>query len=78
MDLSVLKERRKELGFTQAHVAEAVGVELRTYQKWERNEKEGIKGVKGISLVRLMHYLGFDLYDVIKDIRRDNKGENDV
>lgn len=78
VDLSVLKERRKELGFTQAHVAEAVGVELRTYQKWERNETEGIKGVKGISLVRLMHYLGFDLYDVIKDIRRDNKGENDV
>ena len=72
IDLSVLKHRRKELGFTQAHVAEAVGVELRTYQKWERNEKEGIKGVKGISLVRLMHYLGFDLYEAIKDIGRDN------
>ena len=75
VDLSVLKQRRKELGFTQAHVAEAVGVELRTYQKWERNEKEGVKGVKGISLVRLMHYLGFDLYDVIKDTDRETEGK---
>ena len=76
VDLSVLRKRRKELGFKQAHVAEAVGVELRTYQKWESNEKEGIKGVKGISLVRLMHYLGFGLYDVIKDVYREKEEKN--
>lgn len=75
VDLSVLKRRRKELGLTQAHVAEAVGVELRTYQKWERNEREGIKGIKGISLVRLMHYLEFDLYSAIKDTNRERTEE---
>ncbi len=68
VNLSVLRKRRKELGLTQKQVAKAVGVELRTYQKWEKNEKEGVKGVKGISLVRLMHYLGFDLHEVVKDV----------
>lgn len=33
--LSFLKERRKELGLTQNQVAEAAGIKLRRYQRYE-------------------------------------------
>jgi len=66
IDLSGIKANRERLGFTQMQVAEALCVNLRTYQKWENGEVEGIKG---ISLVKLITFLDFDFYDVVKGFR---------
>jgi len=35
-----LKEIRKTLGLNQTELAEKVGIKLRTYQYWEKNERQ--------------------------------------
>lgn len=52
-DSAVLKQRRNRLGYTQQEVADAIGANLRTYQKWESGETEPA----GYYLLRLMNWL---------------------
>lgn len=49
----VMKKRRKELGYTQQQVAEAVQTNVRTYQKWESGETTP----DGYYLLRLLNWL---------------------
>ncbi len=52
-DYTVLKWKRKELGFTQQEVADAIGATVRTYQKWE----SGMTKPDANYLLRLMNWL---------------------
>ena len=51
-----LKYYRNRLDLTQQEVADAVGVQLRTYQKWEKGDTIP----DGYNLIRLMNYLDID------------------
>lgn len=57
-DYTILKERRKKLGFTQQEVADAVETTVRTYQKWEAGETTP----DGHFLIRLLNWL--DIPDI--------------
>ena len=57
-DYKILKEQRKQFGFTQKQVAEAVGTTVRTYQKWESGETTP----DGHFLLRLLNWL--DISDI--------------
>lgn len=52
-DNSTLKKYRERAKLTQREVAEAVGIQIRTYQKWEGGEVKP----DGYNLIRLMNYL---------------------
>lgn len=55
-DKDVLKFYRKRIDVTQRALADAVGVQLRTYQKWEKGETIP----DGYNLIRLMNYLNIE------------------
>ena len=57
-DHTVLRERRKKLGFSQEDVALAIDTTVRTYQKWESGETTP----NGHYLIRLINWL--DIIDV--------------
>ena len=58
----VIKERRNQLGYTQKAVAEAVGSNTRTYQKWENGETVP----DGYYLLRILNWLNIkNVNDVI-------------
>ena len=62
-DYKILKEQRKQFGFTQKQVAEAVGTTVRTYQKWESGETTP----DGHFLLRLLNWLDIpDIQNAIK------------
>ena len=52
-DYTILKTQREFYGMTQQEVADAVGVNVRTYQKWEYGETQP----DGYYLLRLMNWL---------------------
>ena len=52
-DFPILKQKRKQLKFTQQEVADAIGATVRTYQKWENGETTP----DGHYLLRLMNWL---------------------
>ena len=57
-----IKRRRKELGYTQREVADAVQANLRTYQKWESGETVP----DGFFLLRILNWLDIpNVNDVI-------------
>lgn len=68
-DYRVLKMYRNSLNYTQKEVADAVGVNLRTYQKWEY----GTTQPDGYYLLRLMNWLDIsNIHETIKfDIPED-------
>ena len=53
---NVFKHYRKKLTATQQNLADAVGVDLRTYQKWEKGDCIP----EGYNLIRLMNYLNIE------------------
>lgn len=53
---NVLKARRKEKGFTQQEISDVIGVQVRTYQKWEKGESIP----DGYNMIRLMNCLNID------------------
>lgn len=55
-DSSTFKQFRKRAKLTQQNVADAIGVQLRTYQKWEKGEVKP----DGYNLIRLMNYLNIE------------------
>lgn len=55
-DKNALKFYRKQINITQQIVADAVGVQLRTYQKWEKGDTIP----DGYNLIKLMNYLNID------------------
>lgn len=58
----LLKKRRKELKYTQQQVADAVGSNIRTYQKWENGETNP----DGYYLLRILNWLDIsNINDVI-------------
>ena len=58
----VIKKRRNELRYTQKAVAEAVGSNTRTYQKWENGETVP----DGYYLLRILNWLDItNVNDVI-------------
>ena len=57
-DHTILRERRKKLGFSQEDVALAIDTTVRTYQKWESGETTP----NGHYLIRLINWL--DIIDV--------------
>lgn len=62
-DHTVLKDRRKELGYSQEDVALAIDTTVRTYQKWEAGETTP----NGHYLIRLMNWLDIsNVQDVIE------------
>lgn len=52
-DYTILKEQRKKHHMTQQEVADAVGANVRTYQKWENGETQP----DGYYLLRLINWL---------------------
>ena len=52
-DYASIKDKRKQLGFRQQEVADAIGTTVRTYQKWEGGETTP----DGHYLLRLMNWL---------------------
>lgn len=52
----ILKVARSRMNITQKELAEAVGVQLRTYQKWEKGDTIP----DGYNLIRLMNYLNIE------------------
>ena len=62
-DYTILKDKRKQLKMTQQEVAEAVGANVRTYQKWE----DGETTPDGHYLIRLLNWL--DISDIQLAIR---------
>ncbi len=62
-DYTFLKAKRKQLKMTQLEVAEAVGANVRTYQKWENGETIP----DGHYLIRLLNWL--DIPDIQLAIR---------
>lgn len=69
-DYTVLKERREILGYTQQEVADAVGANIRTYQKWEYGNTQP----DGYYLLRLMNWLDIsNTQDAIKFDIPDNE-----
>lgn len=62
-DYTVLKEKREAMGYTQKEVADAIGANIRTYQKWEYGNTQP----DGYYLLRLMNWLDIsNTQDVIK------------
>ena len=57
-DYTVLKLQRKYLGMTQQEVADAIGANVRTYQKWESGETQP----DSYYLLRLINWL--DIPDI--------------
>ena len=55
-DNKVLKYYRKRLDVTQQELADAIGIRIRTYQKWEKGDTIP----DGYNLIRLMNYLDID------------------
>ena len=55
-DKDALKFYRKRIDITQQALADAVGVQLRTYQKWEKGETIP----DGYNLIKLMNYLNIE------------------
>ena len=67
-DFDMLKHNRKRLKMTQQQVADAVGANLRTYQKWENGETTP----DGHYLLRLMNWLDVDdVQNAIKYMRNE-------
>lgn len=72
-DNSTLKLYRNKLGYTQQEVADAIGANLRTYQKWEYGNTQP----DGVYLVRLMNWLDIpDVHEVIKVINLNDPKES--
>ena len=55
-DKETLKYYRNKINITQQILADAVGVQLRTYQKWEKGETIP----DGYNLIKLMNYLNIE------------------
>lgn len=55
-DKDALKFYRKQIDVTQQAVADAIGVQLRTYQKWEKGDTIP----DGYNLIKLMNYLNIE------------------
>ena len=64
-DYTILKEYRNRLNYTQQEVANAVGANLRTYQKWEYGSTQP----DGYYLLRLMDWL--DIPSIQEAVRFD-------
>ena len=64
IDFQVIKQKRKQMGYSQTKVAKAIGSQVRTYQKWESGE---VDGIKGFFLLRLMRYLDIELDEIAID-----------
>ena len=70
-DNSTLKKFRERAGLTQQLVADSIGIQVRTYQKWEKGEAKP----DGYNLIRLMNLLDIDsVQDFLKNtpIEDDN------
>ena len=68
---STLKKFRERAGLTQQLVADSIGIQVRTYQKWEKGEAKP----DGYNLIRLMNLLDIDsVQDFLKNtpIEDDN------
>ena len=68
-DYGILKYMREKMGYSQSDVAEAVGTNLRTYQKWEHGETQP----NCYFLLRLMNWLDIpNIQDAVEfDIPED-------
>ena len=60
-----LRYYRTRLDFTQQELADAIGVQIRTYQKWEKGDTIP----DGYNLIRLMNYLDIDSVQEFVDNR---------
>lgn len=67
VDFSLISRKRNELGLTQSDVSKAINVSMRTYQKWESGE---VNGISGFFLLRLMRYLDIKLDQITLDKER--------
>lgn len=59
-----MAQARRFNGMTQVHAATACGVPPRTYQNWERDEREptisGLKGLARATGFPIMYFIGDD------------------
>lgn len=61
-DGSIIKKRRKQLGYTQQTVATATKIKQANICRWEQSKN--IPNI--VSLAILAQFLGFELNDVLK------------
>ena len=70
-DNSTLKKFRKRAKLTQKIVAESIGIQIRTYQKWEKGEVKP----DGYNLIRLMNFLDISS---VQDFLKNTPIEDDI
>lgn len=72
-----LKQRRKELGFTQDKLAEELGVSTKTVKNWE-NEIFNHSGMELGNVIRLCKVLNCDISYFLTDQALPTKEETDI
>ena len=68
--VTIMKKRRKEMGFTQGDIAEEAGITLQQYQKFEYGRRK-IANCSTILALRICAALELDPYELVFENGRD-------
>ena len=68
--VTIMKKRRKEMGFTQGDIAEEAGITLQQYQNFEYGRRE-IANCSTILALRICAALELDPYELVFENGRD-------
>lgn len=68
--ITIMKKRRNEMGFTQGDVAEEAGITLQQYQNFEHGRRK-IANCSAILALRICAALELDPYELVFENGRD-------
>ena len=68
--VTIMKKRRKEMGFTQGDIAEETGITLQQYQNFEYGRRK-IANCSTILALRICAALELDPYELVFENGRD-------
>ena len=68
--VTIMKKRRKEMGFTQGDIAEEAGITLQQYQNFDYGRRK-IANCSTILALRICAALELDLYELVFENGRD-------
>ncbi len=68
--VTIMKKRRKEMGFTQGDIAEEAGITLQQYQNFEYGRRK-IANCSTILALRIYAALELDPYELVFENGRD-------
>ncbi|HRR77219.1 MAG TPA: helix-turn-helix transcriptional regulator [Ruminococcus sp.] len=68
--VTIMKKRRKEMGFTQGDIAEEAGITLQQYQNFEYGRRK-IANCSTILALRICAALELDPYELVFENGRD-------